>query len=147
MKAKLKVENLIIYQEGVIIIENQDFNPIGRFEKKVLLITDGIADESAEQQLLDKMLQATGLGYGDVYLLKLSDKKGLWAYINKIKPEKVICFGAHLDTHSSTFSKRLYKVQYINDIQLLIVNNLSKIIDTSDAKQALWNGLKKMFNL
>ena len=150
MKAKLKVESLLIYQESLVCIDNQEleaFQPIGSFEKKVLIITDDIDAESEEQILLDKMLKATGLSTPDIYLLKLSHKNGLLPYINKIRPEKIICFGAQLNTASSTFSNSLYNIQEINDIQLLIVNNLNKIITSSEAKQALWNSLKKMFDL
>lgn len=150
MKAKLKVENLLIYTEGLLSVQNEAveaYKPEGAFEKNILIITDVIGKESEEHILLDKMLQATGLSLQDIYLLKLSEKSGLPAYIHKIKPERIICFGAHMDTNSTHYSKRLYKVQLINDIQLLIVNNLSKIITSSDAKQALWNGLKKMFTL
>lgn len=150
MKAKLKAESLLIYQDELIYPDNQeitDYNVLGDFGKKVLVITDAFDTGSEEDKLLDKMLIATGLGHTDIYHLKMEEKHNLLPYIHSIKPEQIICFGGHLDTHSSTFSSRLYKVQQINDIQILIAHNLDKIIASNDAKQALWNGLKKMFNL
>ncbi len=150
MKAKLKVENLLLYQESLISIDNQDindYNVIGDFGKKILIITDDFKTESEEDTLLDKMLLATGLGHTDIYHLKVATKSNLLPYINKIKPEKIICFGAQLDTHATRFSSRLYSVSQINDIQVLIVHNLNKIISSEDAKKALWNSLKKLLNL
>jgi len=150
MKAKLKVENLLLYTESLVCVESKDFadyNILGDFGKKILIITDAFETGSEEDTLLDKMLLATKLGHSDIYHLKVDVKSNLLPLINKIKPEKIICFGAQLDTHATLFSSRLYKVSQINDIQILIVNNLHQIINSSDAKQALWNSLKKLLNL
>ncbi len=157
MKAKLKPsteafgsESLLIYKESLIAVDNKpvdEFTPSGKFGKKILIITDAIASDSEEQILLDKMLKATKLSMQDIFLLKIVEKKPLLPYINKIKPAKIICFGKQLDTENISFSNTLYNIIYINDIQLLVINNLNQIVTSSKAKQALWNGLKKMFDL
>jgi hypothetical protein len=150
MRQKLSPTSLLMYQDEFLHIEPktpENADPTGDFEKKILIIIDDILPESEEHILLDKMLQATGLSLKDIYLLKITKKYNLLPYINKIRPDKIICFGAQLDTTSSIFSSTLYKATQINDIEVLVVNNLNKIISSSDAKQALWNGLKKLLSL
>jgi len=150
MKDKIKAANLIMYNELLITPDNEELSlpePRGNFEKRILILSDIIEAESEEQVLLDKMITATGLNVSDIYHLSLAQNVSLTNYICKIKPERIICFGNQLDSASTVYSKRLYKVQLINDIQILNANFLSQICSSSPAKQALWNGLKSMFNL
>ena len=150
MNDKIKAANLFIYDEQLICPDNEGLSlpePRGNFDKRILILTDTIEAESEEHILLDKMIAATGLNLTDIYHLSLAQKMPLLNYVRKIKPERIICFGNQLDTESAIYSNRLYKIQEVNDIQILNANFLSQICASSPAKQALWNGLKSMFSL
>ena len=149
MKAKLKSENLILYTETLVGTANTDltsYHPAGNFTKRILILTDLLSANSDEQILLDKMLAATGNTTEDIYHIQLEKRLPLRLLID-LRPERVICFGGFINNESVSFANRLYKISQINDIQILMTHNLSKISDSNELKQALWNALKKMFDL
>lgn len=150
MIAKLKPENLILYSEPLTAVSApalDDLNYTGAFGKKILIITNTLAPESEEQILLDKMLHATQLRLDDIYHIQLAEARPLLPLVSKLKPTNIISFGGYLNSLSTVFSNRLYKVSQINDIQILMTHDLNKITGDNTLKQALWNGLKKMFDL
>lgn len=150
MNAKLQSENLILYSEGLTELTDiklTDLAHTGEFGKKILIITNSIAVDSEEQILLDKMLKATSLSLADIYHIQLTEAQPMLRLISKLKPDHVLCFGGYLNSSSTNFSNKLYKPNKVNDIQILMTHGLHKIKDDNELKQALWNGLKKMFNL
>jgi hypothetical protein len=150
MKPNLIPSNMMIYQEALFEVSDdnlENYAVTGGFEKSILIITDIIQEESEEHILLNKMLSATKIELKDIYLLQLSVPNLSPLFISKLKAKKVISFGTFLDNPSLRFSSSAYRLQDVNNIQFLTINKLSQIKDSSEMKQALWNGLKKMFNV
>ncbi len=144
----IKPENLLIYTETLFDSPSpQELNFVGNFEKKILLLTQVLTQGSEEEILLNKMLQATGLTTNDIYHSSIKESANLWPAIHSLKPEVILCFGGYLDSPSMQFINSLYQPLQIADYKILTAHKLELIIKESKLKQALWNGLKKIFNI
>ncbi len=150
MKTKIQSENLLIYDEILYEGLSADFEAVtqfGGFEKKILLLTGVLTEGSDEQILFQKMITAVGLNEQDILHISVEKTENLKKQIAKLRPEKIICFGPFLESDSSQFSNFLFTPIDLSGCQYLVTQNLSNIAQDNTLKQALWNGLKKMFSL
>lgn len=149
-------------KEETTIVEDEKKQPIrnsleflGENNKSIVIIVEDneavfIGDEKL--QLLTNLLQACNLSLADVAIINIANKKLNYASIKEAVPfENLLMMGISIKPFELPLIFSKNKVQQFNNTNLLITENLSKLIgDTAEVKtekRALWNALKIMFNI
>ena len=149
-----KAETTIVEGEKKQPIRNS-LEFLGENNKSIVIIVEDneavfIGDEKL--QLLTNLLQACNLSLADVAIINIANKKLNYASIKEAVPfENLLMMGISIKPFELPLIFSKNKVQQFNNTNLLITENLSKLIgDTAEVKtekRALWNALKIMFNI
>ena len=149
-----KEETAIVEDKKKLPIRNS-LEFLGENNKSIVIIVEDneavfIGDEKL--QLLTNLLQACNLSLADVAIINIANKKLNYASIKEAVPfENLLMMGISIKPFELPLIFSKNKVQQFNNTNLLITENLSKLIgDTAEVKtekRALWNALKIMFNI
>jgi hypothetical protein len=143
-------ELLYIYDQPVYVSdqsENNEFAPVGGFEKKILVALKEADFTADNEALLVKMLSACQLTDKDYFIIRIMPQQ-LLTLINRYQPETVLLFD--LSLHSETFNslKEKYKPFRFAGKKFLLCDSLTAISTAPSLKSALWtNGLKPLFKI
>jgi hypothetical protein len=103
--------------------------------------------QPAHETLLVNILKAVGLTLDDIELVNLNNIKRV-AYVEILKEKTLnqfISFGIDLRELQINVPLTAYKVQRVEEINMLLADSFHELVLNTDKKRLLWTCLKQMF--
>jgi hypothetical protein len=103
--------------------------------------------QPAHETLLVNILKSVGLTLGDIELVNLNNIKRV-DYVEILKEKTLnqfISFGIDLRELQINVPLTAYKVQRVEEINMLLADSFHELVLNTDKKRLLWTCLKQMF--
>jgi hypothetical protein len=138
---------LFLYKEDLYLLPDlQDAGPQGS-GKKVLALFPGTDLTPETQAMLERMMNACGLGPGDYHLQEVSLSHQVSSFLTRFKPEKAILFGIHLQGEGWQMQRPVNQAFRFAGMRFLPAESLGALLGSNEKKSALWQiGLKPLFD-
>ncbi len=120
----------------------------GDFSNKIALFIDTPSNNDASINLLLNMMKACNISLDACQLYCITNPvEQSVALFNKLKPEKLICFGVPFTSEMMQLHIQKNAILEMGQCQILFTCNLLTLQNTPSEKTALWQSLQKLFEL
>jgi hypothetical protein len=120
----------------------------GLFQKKICVIVLKTDFTPENEATLMKIIANCNCTLDDCAIYTLTAKEqGAFDIACKIRPEKLILFGAHFSSDTTQLITEYYNLKKIGDMQVLMSETLTQLNTTVQHKHLLWAQLKLMFGI
>lgn len=147
MSAESPEDMLYLYKEDLYLLGNlpDATNEVNGKKVLVLYPTEDFTTEA--KTMLERMMNACGLGTGDYHLQAVSLPHQVRGFLSLVKPEKAILFGITLQSEGWQIQRPLNQAFRFAGMRFLLAESLGVLLGSNEKKSALWQiGLKPLFN-